>query len=220
MNTTTYLSPDPSKSRSFLRFQYHTQEQSKSAWKNKFVKFVEGLEWHWFVTIPVGGCPDDDEVRRRLRIIEAILCKKYVASHRYHKLPDFERFMMAVGFEGERQCGTRHAHFLIRVPQPKKKCSQLMLKSLLPLEFRFLWSVLSNGATPFLPFNLKKTAGLEFGQANTARKIYTVKNVQKGEVDWSRFEFVTPPKYRHFENENLSVIRNRDRQKRKALCLM
>src|SRR5712692_1574399 len=156
MNTTTYLShsfpaSDPSK-----------QPKFRQSWKDKFVKFIEKLEWHWFVTIGVGYCPDDEEVLRRLRLIEAKLCQKYVASHRYHKLPDFERFMMAVGFEGKRQSGTRHAHFLIRVPQPKKKCSQLMLQSFLPLEFRFLWNTLSNRDAGFLPFTSKEADNLRF----------------------------------------------------------
>ncbi len=127
--------------------------------------------------------------------------------------------MMAVGFEGKRQSGTRHAHFLIRVPQPKKKCSQLMLQSFLPLEFRFLWNTLSNRDAGFLPFTSKEADNLRFEKANTARAIYTVKNAQKGEVDWSRFEFVTPPRHEKFKNENLSVIRNRDRQRRAALSI-
>jgi hypothetical protein len=55
------------------------------------------------------------------------------------------------------------------------------------------------------------------GAANTARTIYTVKDVRQAEVSWSRFEFVTPPKWAKFTNKNLSVIRNRDQQRRAAL---
>ena len=36
---------------------------------------------------------------------------------------------------------------------------------------------------------------ITFGRANTARTIYTVKDVRQAEVSWSRFEFVTPPKF-------------------------
>jgi hypothetical protein len=55
--------------------------------------------------------------------------------------------------------------------------------------------------------------------ANDARNVYTVKNVRRDPVPWSRFEFVRPPKFKKFSNENLSVIRNRDRQKKAALGL-
>jgi hypothetical protein len=55
---------------------------------------------------------------------------------------------------------------------------------------------------------------LSFGTANTARGIYTVKKVRETEVAWSKFEFVTPPKFKKFANENLKAISSRDRQKR------
>ena len=60
---------------------------------------------------------------------------------------------------------------------------------------------------------------ITFGRANTARTVYTVKHVRAAEVSWSRFEFVTPPKFDKFRNENLSMIRNRDWQRRAALGL-
>jgi hypothetical protein len=44
------------------------------------------------------------------------------------------------------------------------------------------------------------------------RIVYTVKDVREADVSWSRFEFVTPSKFDKFTNENLSVIRNRDKQ--------
>ena len=51
-----------------------------------------------------------------------------------------------------------------------------------------------------------------FARANEAREIYTVKWVQSPEAHGARFEFVTPPKAKKFQNENLSVNKNRDRQ--------
>jgi hypothetical protein len=185
-------------------------------WKDSFVHFIEGMEWHWFVTIPVGGCPDDYEVLRRLRIIEAKLCAKYV-SRAYSKLPHAERYLIAVAFEGDRQCGTRHAHILVRVPQPKRKpVSNSMVISLFPWEFRFEWSLFNEARSTLM--RIGGRTDLEFGRiATAARKIYAVKNVQKREVNWSHFEFVTPPKSGKFNNENRHVIRNRDRQKRRAL---
>ena len=44
---------------------------------------------------------------------------------------------MAVAFEGERRCGTRHAHVLAYVPTPTKiRISREMLVNLFPEEFR------------------------------------------------------------------------------------
>jgi hypothetical protein len=87
-----------------------------SAFKRSFVNFIAAIDWDWFITIPVGNCPPDDEVLRRLRRIEAEFNKRYVAT-RYHKVPDNGRFVMAVAFEGQRSRGTRHAHVLVRVPR-------------------------------------------------------------------------------------------------------
>jgi hypothetical protein len=60
---------------------------------------------------------------------------------------------------------------------------------------------------------------LRFGRANDTRTIYFAKDVRERDVPWSRFEFVTPPKFDQFQNENLSVIRNTDRQRRAVLGL-
>jgi hypothetical protein len=58
---------------------------------------------------------------------------------------------------------------------------------------------------------------LDFQDANVARSKYAVKDVRLRDVPWSRFEFVTPPKGKTFSNRNLSVIHNRNRQKRHLL---
>jgi hypothetical protein len=192
---------------------------SDRPYKVGFVDFIKSKQWHWFITIPIGLCDGDDEVMRRLKSIEATLCGKYLVN-RYHKLPDEARYSMVVAFEGEAKCGTRHAHILAYVPPPTKKgrrVSHSMRISLFPWEFAFLW-------TKFMPFFKRVRIErpwekIKFAPANTARHIYTVKDVRQAEVSWSRFEFVTPPKWANFENENLSVIRNRDRQRRAALGL-
>src|SRR5262249_17881749 len=122
---------------------------------------------------------------------------------------------MVVAFEGETALGTRHAHILVHVPTPLKKCSRSMLMRLFPGQFRLLWHKTAPPTDHGSYWRLQ--LGLQFGRANTARKIYAVKSVQGIEVPWSRFEFVTPPKTNKFQNENLSVIRNRDQQRRIAL---
>jgi hypothetical protein len=132
------------------------------------------------------------------------------------------RFCMAVAFEGDAKRGDRHAHILAYVPRPsKRRISQSMMIGLFPGEFRFLWNKIRPLSAPhfeevWTPYPWEE---LSFGRANTARTIYTVKDVRQAEVSWSRFEFVTPPKFDKFINENLSVIRNRDRQRRAALAL-
>lgn len=109
-------------------------------YKDAFVNFIASLDWTWFLTIGAGDCPDDDEVLTRLRRIEAQFCKKYICG-RYHKLPNRERFMMLVGFEGERKAGNRHAHVLIYVPKIRKKCfSDGSLISGFQYEFQLLWT--------------------------------------------------------------------------------
>jgi hypothetical protein len=188
---------------------------STTTYKSAFVEFIKNLEWDWFITIGIGACPDDDKVLRRLRLIEAILCKKYLLT-RYHKLPDRDRFSMLVAFEGEKRLGTRHAHILVHIPQPRKKWTdRSMVVRLFCWEFRALWHRVTPPAerqeSILSPKGRQKP--LTFGRINAARTIYTVKSVQGVEIPWSRFEFVTPPKVRKFENENLSVIRDRDRQK-------
>jgi hypothetical protein len=166
-------------------------------------------------TIPIGLCDDDDEVLHRLRAIEATFCGNCLVN-RYHKLPDEARYSMVVAFEGEAKCGSRHAHILAYVPPPRKKyISHSTVISLFTWEFAFLW----NKFTPFFKRDRIKPPWekIKFGRANTARAIYAVKDVRQAEVSWSRFEFVTPPKWAQFNNKNLSVIRNRDRQRRVAL---
>jgi hypothetical protein len=202
-------------------------------YKHALVTFIRSLEWHWFITVPIGECPDDDLVLKLLRRIEAHFCKKYVAT-RYHKLPDANRFLMAVAFEGESKCGSRHAHVLVRVPRTnKKQISQSRLIATFPSEFLSLWLKFMRPAMAdrnLFPYqrggegygkvqHLGRKPLLSFGRANVARQIYTVKQVREADVPWSRFEFVTPPKFGTFKNENLRVIKNRDRQKRLLLGL-
>ena len=188
---------------------------SDRPYKADFLDFIKSKQWHWFITIPIGLCDDENEVLRRLKSIEATLCGKYLVN-RYHKLPDEARYSMVVAFEGEAKCGTRHAHILAYVPPPtKKRLSHSMMISLFPWEFRFLWTKYTPA---FKRVQIERPwEQIHFGAANTARTIYAVKDVRQAEVSWSRFEFVTPPKWPKFNNENLSVIRNRDRQRRAAL---
>ena len=183
--------------------------------------FIKSKQWHWFITIPIGLCDDDDEVLHRLSSIEATFCGKYLVN-RYHKLPDEARYSMVVAFEGEAKCGWRHAHILAYVPPPtKKRFSHSMMIRLFPWEFESLWNKLTSLSAPaFKRVQIERPwEQIHFGAANTARTIYTVKDVRQAEVPWSRFEFVTPPKWETFTNENLSVIRNRDRERRSALGL-
>jgi hypothetical protein len=83
--------------------------------KEAFVDFIKSKPSHWFITIPIGLCDNEDVVLKRLRAIEAAFCGKYLAN-RYHKLPDDARFSMVVGFEGQVMLGTRHAHVLAYIP--------------------------------------------------------------------------------------------------------
>jgi hypothetical protein len=172
---------------------------------------------HWFITITIGLCDDDDEIMKRLRAIEAALCGKYLVN-RYNKLPDTARFSMVVAFEGEVRLGTRHAHLTAYIPSPtKKRIPQSMLINLFPSEFRFLWKKFdifsARGGKQYKARNYDLWTTITISPANVARNVYTVKDVRRDPVPWSRFEFVRPPKFKKFSNENLSVIRNRDRQK-------
>jgi hypothetical protein len=187
------------------------------------VDFIKSKPWHWFITIPIGLCDDEDEIMKRLRAIEAALRGKYLVN-RYNKLPDASRFSMVVAFEGEVSLGNRHAHLSAYVPSPiKKSISQSMLISLFPTEFRFLWKkfdILSARSTKqYKARNYDLWTSITIRPSNTARNIYTVKDLRCDPVPWSRFEFVTPPKFKKFSNENLSVIQNRHRQKRAVLGL-
>jgi hypothetical protein len=195
----------------------------RTSYKQAFVEFQKTQNYDWSITIGVGFCPPDDQLLKRLTTIDAIFSKKYLVG-RYHKLPPDARFLIGVAFEGERSCGSRHAHILVRIPMPIKKCTRQMLLSGFPFEFQFLWHTLNPSAdrvswSPAWPKVKGKSQPFEFCSANAARTIYTIKRVQSVEEPWSRFEIIQPSRKTIFLNENLSVIQNRDRQKRAALCL-
>jgi hypothetical protein len=197
-----------------------TANSSTAAYKRAFVELQKAQNYDWSITIGIGHCPPDDEVLRILTRIDAILSKKYLVG-RYHKLPPEDRFLIGVAFEGARDCGTRHAHILVRVPSPMKKCTRDMLLSSFPFEFQFLWHKMSRTATSWTPnwADSKGSKPLEFCRANVALTVYTVKRVQSESQPWSRFEIVQPQRWNTFTNENLSVIKNRDRQVRADLGL-
>jgi hypothetical protein len=194
---------------------------SDQPYKHAFVDLIKGLEWHWFITIGVGECPDDTELLRWLRRIENELCRRYLVN-KYQKLPHQERYTLAVRFEGERSCGNRHTHVLAYVPQPTKPAKPHSTAIFLfHWQFRSLWTHLKLKALQESNRHLTvdwTAADLRFGRVNLARSIYPVKDVRQNEVSWSRFEFVTLPKTKKFHNETLSVIQNRDRQRRKLLA--
>jgi hypothetical protein len=196
---------------------------SDRAYKEVFVDFIKSRSWDWFITIPIGECPSDDELLSRLRRIENELCRKFLVN-RYHKLPANARFTMVCAFEGERRSGTRHAHVLVYVPAPTKiSISRDMLLNLFPEEFRFRWERLKQGAKrgDALYNDAPWFGKLQFGRVNTARSIYAAKNVRQREVPWSRVEFVTTPKHpKKFMNKNLSMVQNRNRQRRTFLKRM
>jgi hypothetical protein len=199
-------------------------------YKRAFTDFIiTSLTWHWFITIPIGDCEDDELVLKRLRRIENELCKKYLVN-RYSKLPANARFTIAIAFEGERELGVRHAHILAYVPQPtKKRISHGMAIDLFPSEFRARWELQNNSTNrddPSWTFigwgNNKRNSihhltGFEFGESNRARIVYTLKHVRPDESPWSRFEFVTAPKSKKFSSGNSSVVHNRNLQRRSHL---
>ena len=180
------------------------QGVSDKPYKEAFVDFIKSKEWHWFITIPIGLCDSDDVVLKRLRAIEAAFCGKYLVN-RYHKLPDEARFSMVVSFEGDAKRGDRHAHVLAYIPlSSKRQISQSMMISLFPWEFRLLWNKICLLSAPDLDGGREQYPGedITFGRADTVRKIYTVKDVRQAEVPWSRFEFVTPPKFKTVKTKN------------------
>jgi hypothetical protein len=200
-------------------------KESDKAYKQAFVDFIKTKQWHWFVTIPIGDCDDDDLVLKRLRRIENELCRRYLVN-RYYNLPPHGRYSFAIAFEGDRQFGTRHAHILVYIPTPTKKHgSQALLINLFPSHFKDLWVAFKREAQPQCnnppPYDSLQWAddltAIRCTRANLARSIYTVKDVRQNEVPWSRFEFVTLPKRKHFHNTNLSVIHHRNRQRRRLL---
>ncbi len=187
--------------------------QSDRPYKKAFVDLIKSQPWDWFITIPIGECPADELLLKRVRRIENELCRKFLVN-RYHKLPDHLRFTMAVAFEGERRCGTRHAHMLVFVPTPSKiRISRDMLVFLFPEEFRFRWERLKreDGGGADQANDAPWFGKLRFGRTNMARSTYAAKDVRQLEVPWSRFEFVTAPKRSKFMNRNLSVIQNKSR---------
>lgn len=206
-----------------------TGSPKDSCYKHAFVDFIKGQAWNWFITIPIGQCENDDRVVSDLRKIEAILCGRYVTK-RYHKLPDQARYSFLVAFEGERKNGTRHAHLLAYVPKPKRRnISYDMAIDLFTQEFRFLWNQFRPcSRMPFerpgcagdaisntlLNRSIDEMMGLRFQRATDTNTIYAVKDVRLNEAPWSRIEFIRPPKSKPFANKNLSVIRNRDKQRR------
>ena len=187
----------------------------KRRYKLSLVDFIQAKPWHWFITIPIGMCPDDDIVINRLRKIEGILCAKYLVN-RYQKLPDEKRFSMVVAFEGYIESGTRHAHILAFIPVPMKTAtSQDLLVMTYPGEFRFLWQSFASVEDTTNKFDKQKQ--IHFIPATKATAIYTVKSVQFSNSPYSRFEFVTPPKFDKFSNENRLQISRADKMARRQL---
>ena len=158
---------------------------------------------------------------RRLRTIEAMLCGRHLVN-RYHKLPDDQRFSMIVAFEGEVKSGDRHAHILAYVPPSmKRRTSHEMMIGLFPGQFRYFWATLKRreSKTAMDDIDGSKWFDLlsepQFGSVTDTQKVYVLKNHRLAIVPWSRFDFVTPPKSKRFTNETLSVINNRNMQKRR-----
>ena len=129
---------------------------------------------------------------------------------------------MIVAFEGEIKSGDRHAHILAYVPPSmKRRTSHEMTIGLFPGQFRHLWATLKRQD---IKIAKGKNDGSEwfdllseprFGRITPARKVYAVKDHRLVTVPWSRFDFVTPPKSKTFMSETLSVINNRNMQKRR-----
>ena len=186
---------------------------SSKEYKQALVSYVAAQDFDWFGTIGIGFCPGEEGTLRRLRLIDAIFSKKYLSS-RYHKLPSDQRFLILLAFEGQQASGDLHAHMLVRLPTALKKGVRSMLIGAFPFQFRFLWDGLNSGAwstalAALCPGDAPKP--IHFEPANLARKVYTVSWVH---APAPRFEIIPPPKWHKFENENLKVIRNRDKQKR------
>ena len=198
------------------------QSNSDKQYKDALVRLIKSRTWHWFITIPIGACDGDDVVVRRLRRIEAILCGKYLLN-RYHKLPDHLRYSMIVAFEGEVEKGTRHAHILAYIPTSMKRdLSHNYMIGMFPGQFRYLWatierddSIRSDTMNSTTIFDLRSEP--HFDRANSARSIYTIKDVRLADVSWSNFQFVTPPKWKRFTNETLNVMKHNDKQVRRRL---
>ena len=166
------------------------KDEDRDPYKSAFVDFISSMEWHWFITIGIGECPNDEELLWRLRHIENQLCRRYLVN-RYQKLRHQERYTFVVAFEGERRCGNRHAHVLAYVPQPTKDSTpQSTAIFLFQWQFRSLWTHLKLKALQESNRHLTvdwTVADLRFGRANLARTIYGIKDVRQNEVSWSRF---------------------------------
>ena len=123
------------------------------------------------------------------------------------------------------ELGTRHAHILVYIPTPTKKRISSIDADLTSSRLSFgscgtSWSYCQRKLESEYQRARERDpwADIEITPANAAHGIYTVKDVRQADVAWSRFEFVTPPKFKKFKNENLSAIRNRDRQRRAVLA--
>ena len=204
-----------------LNFPY----SSDRTYKHAFVDLVLGRDWDRFITIPVGHCPDDEIVLKILRQIANDLTKKFVANNDT-KLPFNERVSMLVGFEGQREFGTRHAHVLVHIPSPRKKCTREMLLSHFGCDFRFSWYNLKRKmagrpeketSTRWLD-DPSAAENIQISEANEARAVYTIKDLRRDDVPWSRVEFIPGPRSKLFNNENLNAIRNKNRQRRAYLA--
>jgi hypothetical protein len=121
-------------------FGFSPKDSKAQAQKNAVISFVDALSWDLFGTIGVGSCPDDDKVLNRLRRIEARLNRRFFCVA-YHKLAITERIAILVAFEGVRNCGTRHCHFLVSCPVPRKELTSrdLLIDAVLA-EIPQLWS--------------------------------------------------------------------------------
>lgn len=215
-------------------------KSEENVYRDGFIDFIAKQYWHWMVTIGIGHCPSDEELLRRLRIIEAQLCGKYL-SNSYHKLLDIDRYSMLVGFEGERTGGSRHAHILVHVPKPTKRHTSQAL-SILRFEWEFwtLWLKFNDNYEARLRPNWLVTGRMReidvsSPQTNTnngripvqldrightadrAKAYYAVKRVRSEEASWTDVQFVTPPKFKKFENANTRKIHNLHRSVRLKL---
>jgi hypothetical protein len=165
------------------------QYPSRTKYRAALIEWMQTFDWHWFITIEIGKCPPDEEVLRRLRLIEATLCKRYLLN-RFHKLPRDQRFSIAIAFEGDTESGSRHAHLLLYVPPPRKgdRSQQDMIEQL-PNEFTMLWTELGRPkhfrALHSVVAVSPKAAGLNFLPAVPNLVSYTLKVV----TPWQRPDF-------------------------------
>jgi hypothetical protein len=125
------------------KIAFKSIDSTAQAHKNALISFLGDKKWHLFGTIGEGFCPPDDIVLHRLKQIEARLNRRYV-SNAYHKKAATERISIIAAFEGDRECGTRHCHFLVYCPPPKKQGRAGVIPlGLMILQIKMLWSELS-----------------------------------------------------------------------------